>query len=85
MPLLFIHVLRGDAKSVYLKLESGIDLKPHINKTYVDAFKHQIFNQDGNESPLLRIKCYNPPDLVFQPLPVKDKVKNIEVNRMRNG
>ena len=31
------------------------------------------------------MKYYSPPDLIFQNRPVKGKVKNIEVNRMRNG
>ena len=34
---------------------------------------------------ILTIKYYNPPDLIFQTLPVKEKVQKVEVNRMRNG
>ena len=30
-------------------------------------------------------KNYNPPNLIFQHLPEKEKVKNIEFNKMRNG
>ena len=71
--------------SVYPKIETGFAFKPHMNKTFVDAFNNQTFNQDGDESAILRIKYYNPPDLIFQHLSVKEKVKNIEVNRMRNG
>ena len=56
-----------------------------MNTTYVDAFNIQNFNQNGKESAILAVKHYNPPDLIFQHLPVKEKVKNIEVNRMRNG
>ena len=56
-----------------------------MNKIYVDAFNNQTFNQDGDESVILGFKNYNPRDLVFQHLPVKQKVKNVEVNRMRNG
>ena len=73
-----------DEKSVYPKIETGFTFKPHRNKTYVDAFKNQTFNQDGNESGILRTKDYNPPDLKVQHLPVKERVENIEVNRMRN-
>ena len=43
-------------KSVYPEYESGFAFKPHFNKTYVDAFNNQTFNQDGNESAILRIK-----------------------------
>ena len=74
-----------DENSVYPKKETGFAFKPHMNKTYVDAFNNQTFNQDGDESAILRIKYYNPRNLIFQQLPVKEKVKNVEVNRMRNG
>ena len=30
-------------------------------------------------------KFYNPTNLIFQHLPVEERVKKIEVNRMRNG
>ena len=56
-----------------------------MKETYVEAFNNQTFNQDGDESAILTIKCYNPPNLIFQHLQVKEKVKKVEVNRMRNG
>ena len=56
-----------------------------MNNVYVEAFKNQTFNRDRDESAILRKKFYNPRNLIFQNLPVKEKVKNIEVNRMRNG
>ena len=74
-----------DEKSVFPKIESGFAFKPQMNDVYVEAFNNQTFNQDGNESATLKIKYYNPPDLIFQHLPVKGKVKNIKVNRMQNG
>ena len=74
-----------DKNSVYPKIETGFAFKPHMNKTYVEAFNNETFNQDGGESAILRIKYYNPPNLIYQHLPVKEKVKNVEVNRMRNG
>ena len=74
-----------DENSVYPKIETGFAFKPHMHKTYVEAFNNQTFNEDGDESAILAIKYYNPPNLVFQHLPVKEKVKKIEVNRMRNG
>ena len=45
-----------DEKSVYPKIESGFAFKPHMNKTYIDAFNNQTFNQDEDESAILRIK-----------------------------
>ena len=74
-----------DCESVYPKIETGFAFKPHMNKTFVETFNNQTFNEDGDESAILTIKYYNPPDLIFQHLPVKEKVKKIEVNRMRNG
>ena len=74
-----------DCNSVYPKIETGFVLRSHMNKTYVEAFNNQTFNEDGDESAILTINYHNPPDLIFQHLPVKEKVKKIEVNRMRNG
>ena len=74
-----------DENSVYPKIESGFAFKPQISKTYVGAFNIQSFNEDSNESAILKIKYYHPPNLIFQHLPVKEKVKNIEANRMGNG
>ena len=56
-----------------------------MNDVYVEAFKNQIFNQDGNELVILKMKNYNSPNFMFENLPVKEKIKNIEVNRLRNG
>ena len=56
-----------------------------MNDVYVKAFNDQTFNEDGDESAILTIKYYNPPGLIFQHLPIKEKIKNVEVNRMRNG
>ena len=74
-----------DENSVYPKTEIGFTFKPHMGDVYVEAFNSQIFNEDGNESDILTINIYNPPDLIFQHLPVKEKIKKIEVKRMRNG
>ena len=74
-----------DEKSVYPKIESGFAFKPDFNDVYVEAFNNQSFNQDGDEYVILRIKCYNPLDLIFQYLPVEEKVKKIEIKRLKNG
>ena len=72
-----------DENSVYPKIESGFAFKPHRNNVSVEAFNNQTFNQDGDESAILRKKYYNPPNLIFQHLTVKEKIKNVEVNRIR--
>ena len=74
-----------DENSVYPKIETGFAFKPYMNDVYVEAFNNQTFNEDGDESAILTIKYYNPPNLIFQNLPIKEKVKKLEVNRMRNG
>ena len=56
-----------------------------MNDICLEAFNNQKFNHDGVESAILRTKHYNPPNLTFQHLPGKEKVKKIEVKRMRNG
>ena len=56
-----------------------------MNGIYVEAFNNQIFNQDGDESTKIGMKYYNPPNLIFQHLPRQEKVKNLEVNRIRKG
>ena len=68
-----------------LKIETEFAFKPDLNDVYVETFNNQTFNEDGDESAILTIKYYNPPNLIFQHLPVKEKVRKIEVNRMRNG
>ena len=74
-----------DENSLYPKTETGFAYKPHMNDIYVEAFNNQTFNQDGDEGAILTINYYNPPDLIFQHLPVKEKIKKIEVKRKRNG
>ena len=65
---------RCDKNSVYPKKYSGFCFQPHLDDIYVEVFNNQTFNQDGDESAILRIKYYNPPNLIFQHLPVKDKI-----------
>ena len=72
-------------KTVLIRKKSDFAFKPHMNDVNVKSFNEQFFNQDSDESATLKIKCINPPDLIFQLIPVKEKVKNIEVNRMRKG
>ena len=60
-----------DEKSVYPEIESGFAFEPPLNDVYVGTFNDQSFNQDVNESAILKIKYYNPPNLIFQHPPVK--------------
>ena len=61
--------------SVYTKRESGFCFRPDTNDVYVEAFNNQNFNEDDNESPMLKLKFHNPPNFIFQHLPVKKKLE----------
>ena len=72
-------------RSIHPKIENGLAFKRYKNNVYVEAFKNQTFNQNGNESANLEFNFYNPRELIFQDLSAEEKVKKIEVNTMRNG
>ena len=76
---------KWDQNSLFPKIESVFAFKPHTNDVYVGASKYKTFNQEGNEGAILIKIFYNPPDLIFQKIPMKEKVNNIEVDRLRNG
>ena len=71
-----------DENSIYPRIETGYAFKPHLNNELVEKFNNQTFTQG---SAILKIKYYNSRDLIVQHLPVKEKEKKIEINRMRNG
>ena len=64
-----------DRNSVRPKIETGFAFSTDINYVYVEAFNNEIFNQDGVESALLRIKYHNPSNLIFQFYQSKKKLK----------
>ena len=53
-----------------------------MNDELVEQFNNQTFTQG---CAILKIKYYNPKNLIVQHLPVKEREKKIEINRMRNG
>ena len=71
-----------DKASIYPRRETGCAFTPDMNDELVEKFNNQTFTQG---SAILKFKNFNPKDLIVQHLPVKDQVKKIEVNRMRNG
>ena len=74
-----------DEKNVYPKYETGYGFKPHMNDLFDIDLNNESFNQNGIDSAILKINSYNPPSLISQQLPVKEKVTEIEVNGIRNG
>ena len=71
-----------DEKSIHPKIETGYAFTRDMNDQLVENFNNGNFNQG---SAILKIKYYNPRDLVVQHLPVKEKEKKIGINRMRIG
>ena len=71
-----------DEKSIYPRIETGYAYKRDMNDELVEKFNNQTFTK---VSAFLKIKYYNPRDLIVQHLPIKEKEKKIEINRMRNG
>ena len=84
MLLVYTFLLCGMKFQCLLKNETGFTFKLHMNDFYAEAFNFQTFNQDVNESPILKKIYYNPPNLMFQHIPMKVKVKK-EVNRLHIG
>ena len=53
-----------------------------MNDELVEKFNNQTFTQG---SAILKIKYYNPKNLIVRHIPIKEKEKKTEINRMRNG
>ena len=80
-----------DKNSTWHKIETAYPFKKYMNDAICTLFNSGRWNE-LNRSASLTIKYHNPEDLVFQHLPIKEKVKNPnknnrseEINRMRNG
>ena len=71
-----------DEKSIYPRIETGYAFTRDKNDELVKKFITGNFNQG---SAILKIKYCNAGDLIVQDIPVKEKEKKIEINRMRNG
>ena len=71
-----------DEKSIYPRIETGYADTRNMNNELIEKFNNQTFTQG---SAILKIKYYNPKNLIVQHLPIKEKVNKIEINRMRNG
>ena len=71
-----------DPESVYPKIETGYAFTKDMNDNLVNKFNNGKLNQG---SAILKVKHYNPKNLIVQHLPVKEKVNKIEINRMRKG
>ena len=71
-----------DEKSIYPRIETGYAYTRDMNDELVNKFNSGNFSQG---SAILKIKYFNSKNLIVQHLPVKEKEKKIEINRMRSG
>ena len=72
-----------DKNSIFPKIKTGYAFEKPMNNELVEKFNNQTFTEGS--SAILKIKYFNPKNLIVQHLPVKEKDKKIENNRMRNG
>ena len=80
-----------DKNSTWPKIETAYPFKKHMNDSICSLFNTGRWNE-SNRSAFLTVKYHNSENLIFQHLPVKEKVYNPynnnrleEINRMRNG
>ena len=71
----------SDDKSCYLRIETGYVYTEDMNDEFVKKFNSQKFTKG---SGILKIKYYCPKKLLVQHIPVKERVRKMEINRMRN-
>ena len=65
-----------DENSIYPRIETGYAFTKDMNGELVEKFNNQTFTQG---SAILKIKYYNPKNLIVQHLPVKEKVEKIKL------
>ena len=71
-----------DDESVHPEIETGYPVTPKMNDELLEMFSSGYFIQG---SAVFEVKCCNPPELIYQHLPVKKRVNKVEVNRMRKS
>ena len=80
--MLLVPSAMWDKNSICPKIETGYANTNDMNNDLVEKFNNGEFNQG---SAILKIKYYNPKNLIVQHLPIKEKINKFEINRMRNG
>ena len=80
-----------DKSSYWPKIEASYPFKKYMNESICTLFNSGRWNE-LNRSAFLTIKYHNPENLIFQHLPIKEKIEKPyknnrleEINRMRNG
>ena len=80
-----------DLNSTWPKIETAYPFKKYMSDAVCSLFDSGRWNE-LNRSAFLTVKYHNPENLVFQHIPVKEKIENPyknnrleEINRTRNG
>ena len=80
-----------DINSNWPKIETSYPFKKFMNDAICTLFNSGRWNE-LNRSAFLTVKYHNPENLIFQHLPIKEKIENPyknnrleEINRVRNG
>ena len=80
-----------DKNSTWPKIETAYPFKKYMNDAVCTLFNSGRWNE-LNRSAFLTVKYHNPKNMIFQHLPIKEKIENPyknnrleEINRMRNG
>ena len=80
-----------DKNSTWPKIKTVYPFEKHMNDSICTLFNSGRWNE-LNRSAFLTVKYHNLENLIFQHLPIKEKIKNPyknnrleEINRMRNG
>ena len=60
-----------NGSNVYSKKGTGYVFKLLMNDIFVNDFIDKTFNQDGNDSAILKLNYYSSQNLTLQPLPVE--------------
>ena len=72
----------SDDKSIYPRIETGYACTENLNDELVKKFNSQTFTKGRG---ILKIKYFCPKNLIFQHIPVKKRVRKMEIIRVRNG
>ena len=72
----------SDHMSIYPKIETGYAFTQDMNDELVKKFNEGNFTQ---RSAILKVRYYNPKNLIVEHLPLKERLKKLETNRMRNS
>ena len=72
----------SDPETIYPRIETGYAYTKDMNEELVKKFNTQTFTR---RSAILKIKFYKPKNLIVQHLPVREREKKKEINRMRKG